>query len=75
MQGVFNELTTDTVIGFRVNYNDDQTDNEEKALAREFGVAYQHKKVFVKNGQRILKSPEEWDDKRYDTEINKAITQ
>src|SRR3989344_2110940 len=38
----FNELTTDKVVGFRVNYNDNQTDNDEKNLAREFGVAYQH---------------------------------
>ena len=73
MQNAFNELSTNKAIGFRVNYNDDQTDNDEKNLAREFGVAYQHTKVFVKNGQRILKSPEGWDDKRYDTEINKAL--
>ena len=75
MQKAFNELSTDNVIGFRVSYNDDQTDNDEKSLAKQFGVAYQHTKVFVKNGQRILKSPEGWDDKRYDMEINKALTQ
>ena len=75
MQKAFDELNTDKVIGFRVNYNDDQTDNDEKNLAKQFGVAYQHTKVFVKNGQRILKSPEGWDDKRYDMEINKALTQ
>ena len=75
MQGAFNELTTDKAIGFRVNYNDSDTDTNEEALAREFGVAYQHTKVFVKNGQRILKSPEGWDDKRYDMEISKALGQ
>lgn len=75
MQSEFNKLTTDTVIGFRVNYNDSDTDNNERALASQFGVAYQHTKVFVKNGKRILKSPEGWDEKRYDTEINKALTQ
>ncbi|MBI3304837.1 thioredoxin family protein [Candidatus Parcubacteria bacterium] len=75
MQRVFNELSTNKVIGFRVNYNDDQTDNDEQNLAKQFGVAYQHTKVFVKNGQRILKSPEGWDETRYDTEINKALTQ
>ena len=75
MQKVFNELTTDKVIGFRVNYNDDQTDNDEKNLAKQFVVVYQHTKVFVKNGQRILKSPEGWDYKRYDTEISKALDQ
>lgn len=72
---VFNELTTDKVIGFRVSYNDNETDNNERSLAKEFGVAYQHTKVFVKNGQRILKSPESWDKKRYDTEIGKALVQ
>ncbi|MBI3335811.1 MAG: thioredoxin family protein [Candidatus Portnoybacteria bacterium] len=75
MQKTFNELTTDKVIGFRVNYNDDETDTDEKNLASQFGVAYQHTKVFVKNGQRILKSPEGWDDKRYDMEIAKALAQ
>lgn len=74
MQKAFNELATDKVIGFRVNYKDDQTDNDENNLAREFGVAYQHTKVFVKNGQRILKSPESWDKARYNSEINKALT-
>ena len=75
MQKAFNELDTNKAIGFRVNYNDNQTDNDEKNLAKQFGVAYQHTKVFVKNGQRILKSPEGWDDKRYDMEISKALTQ
>lgn len=60
MQGAFNNISDDKVVGFRVNYNDDQTDSDEQGLAREFGVAYQHTKVFVKNGQRILKAPESW---------------
>ena len=69
----FNELTTDKVIGFRVNYNDTETDEDEKALAREFGVAYQHTKVFLKNGERVLKSPESWEKQRYLEEINKVL--
>ena len=75
MQDVFNGLTSDKVVGFRVNYNDSDTDSNEKALASQFGVAYQHTKVFVKNGQRILKSPEGWDKNRYTSEINKVLTQ
>lgn len=74
-QDAFNGLTANKVIGFLVNYNDDQTDSDEKNLAREFGVAYQHTKVFVKNGQRVLKSSEGWDKNRYTSEINKALTQ
>ncbi|MEK7617249.1 MAG: thioredoxin domain-containing protein [Patescibacteria group bacterium] len=69
----FNELTTDKVIGFRISYNDNETDDDEVSLAKEFGVAYQHTKVFIKNGQRILKSPETWEKQRYLDEIQKAI--
>ena len=65
-----NEYSGDDIIGFRVNYNDSDTDKHEKALAREFGVAYQHTKVFVKNNQRVLKSPESWEKQRYLDEIN-----
>lgn len=75
MQSAFNELTTNQVVGFRVNYNDNQTDADEKALAREHGVAYQHTKVLLKNGRQILKSPESWAKDRYLAEITKAIGQ
>lgn len=73
LYSAFNELTTDKVIGFRVNFNDSDTDSDEENLAREFGVAYQHTKVFVKNGSRVLKSPESWEKDRYLDEIQKAL--
>ncbi len=38
----FNSLTNSNVIGFRVNYNDSNTSSDEEALAKEFGVRYQH---------------------------------
>jgi len=71
----FNELDTDgvEVIGFRVNYKDSATNENEESLAREHGVAYQHTKVFVKNGERILKAPDGWDKDRYLEEINNAL--
>ena len=75
MQQAFNNLNSDKVIGFRVNYNDNETDASEKDLARQFGVAYQHTKIFVKNNNRILKSPEGWDTNKYTNEINKIINQ
>ena len=73
MQAAFNDLETDKVVAFRVNYNDNETDQSEIDLAREHGVAYQHTKVFVKNRARILKSPESWEKARYAEEINKAL--
>ena len=72
-QAAFNELTTDKVVGFRVNYKDNQTDSDEEALAREFGVPYQHTKVFLKNGSQVLKAPDSWDTARYLGEISKHL--
>ncbi|MEK7552906.1 MAG: thioredoxin family protein [Patescibacteria group bacterium] len=75
MQKVFNGLTTDQVVGFRVNFKDNETEAKETELAREFGVAYQHTKVFIKNGERVLKSPEGWDENRYLSEIGRFLNQ
>ena len=72
MQAAFNELTDDNVVGFRVNFSDNETDDDEVGLARQHGIAYQHTKVFIKNGQQVLKSPETWEQSRYVTEITKA---
>ena len=69
----FNSLNTDEVVGFRVNYNDNETDGDEVALAREFGVAYQHTKVFVRNSERIGKWPDSWDKARYVSEIERRL--
>lgn len=74
LYGAFNELSTDRVIGFRVNFNDADTDDNEINLARQFGIAYQHGKVFLKDGKSILKSIETWDKSRYLNEINKVIS-
>lgn len=70
----FNELTTDNVVGIRINYKDSNTDSDEKALAVKYGIPYQHTKVLLRNGTQILKAPDSWDKARYLAEINKALT-
>ncbi|MBI2657955.1 thioredoxin family protein [Candidatus Woesearchaeota archaeon] len=67
----FNELNDPGLVGFRVNYRDGDDDESEKALAKEFGVGYQHTKVILKDGQRILKAPDSWDKARYLEELGK----
>ncbi|MBI2101028.1 hypothetical protein HYT53_00265 [Candidatus Woesearchaeota archaeon] len=67
----FNELNDPDLIGFRVNYRDGDDDADEKALAQQFGVSYQHTKVILKDGQRILKAPDSWDKQRYLEELIK----
>ena len=61
------------MVGFRVNYNDSDTDDVETSLAREYGVAYQHTKVAIRDGRRVLKSPESWDEQHYLDEISSLI--
>jgi thiol-disulfide isomerase/thioredoxin len=73
MQSVFEKLQNSDVIGFRVSFKDSQTDDSEEELAKEFGVAYQHTKVILKNSERVLKSPETWEEERYLSEINSLL--
>ena len=69
MRAAFDAFGSGGVVGFRVNFKDNSTDEAEVALAREFGVAYQHTKVLIKGGKQLLKSPESWDRARYDAEL------
>ncbi len=72
-QKAFNELGDDRVVGFRINYEDSDVTPDEKVLAREFNVTYQHTKVLIKNGKRLLKAPETWNKDRYLSEIRKYL--
>lgn len=70
----FDNLKTDKIAGFRVNYNDSDTDSAEKALAKEFGITYQHTKVVLKKGEKVL-GPliEQWDSETLVKELNKFL--
>ncbi len=68
----FDELNNENVVGFRVNYRDSDTDKNEEALAKQFGITYQHTKVILKDGKQILKAPDSWDKQRYLDEIMKV---
>ncbi|HEY4496663.1 MAG TPA: thioredoxin family protein [Candidatus Paceibacterota bacterium] len=71
----FNNLEGRDVIGFRINYNDNQVDGDEMDLAKKLGINYQHTKVLLKSGEPILISLEFWDKSRYLTEIDRLINQ
>ena len=68
----FNEINDPDLVGFRVNFRDSDTDADEEQLAKDFGVSYQHTKVILKDGQRVLKAPDSWDKQRYLDEIAKV---
>lgn len=67
----FNELDKTNVVGFRVNYKDSDTDSNEVELAKQFGITYQHTKIIIKNGERVLKDGNSWNKEMYINEINK----
>lgn len=73
MQLAFKRLPADKVVGIRVNFNDSETDKDEEALAEEFDIPYQHSKVFLKNGDVILKTLDSWQESDYLKEINSAL--
>ena len=56
-----------------MHYKDDQTDAAQTALAKEYGIAYQHTKSIIKDGKVALKSPEAWDKERILAEIAKVV--
>src|SRR3989338_415986 len=68
----FNELNDPSIVGFRVNYKDSDDDADERALAQQFGVAYQHTKVILKGGKQVAKFPDSWNRQRYLDELAKV---
>lgn len=66
----FDSLQTDKIVGFRVNYNDTKTDQDEKNLAQQLGITYQHTKVILKNGKEVYRTLEAWDKDTFTKEIN-----
>lgn len=70
----FNEIDNDNVVGFRVNFDDSNTDDAEKDLAKEFSVTYQHTKVIIKSDGTSSVDGNPWADKqKYVDEIESAL--
>lgn len=69
----FESLKTDKIIGFRVNFNDSDTDTDEKMLAQKFSVPYQHTKIILRQGKEIYRSSDQWSKNDFTTEIEKSL--
>ena len=70
LKNSFNELNKENIVGFRVNYNDNETDEYEKQLAKDFGITYQHSRVVIKNGMVILTDNTSWNKERFLKELS-----
>jgi thiol:disulfide interchange protein len=69
----FEEMDYPNVVGFRVNYRDSDVEEFEEQLAKEHGITYQHTKVIIKDGERVLKAPDSWDKEGYLKEIGDVV--
>ncbi len=73
IQAGFDDLASDQVIGFRVNYNDSDTDATEKDLAKAFSITYQHTKVILKDGKEVFRSGDTWTREDFAREMAKIL--
>ncbi len=69
----FEELNNSNVVGFRVNFNDSDTDFDEKALVQEFNIPIQHTKVVLKNGVEVSRSSDSWEKEDLVKTVNSAL--
>lgn len=68
------DALTQEVSGFRVNFKDPETDENEKKLAEQFNVPVQHTKIILKNGQEFSRSSDTWTLEDFNIAINKALS-
>lgn len=72
LEQAFSEIKDQNVIGFRVNYKDSDTDNDEIELAKQFGITYQHTHIILdKNGNVAKRASGEWSIDMIKSEIKK----
>lgn len=66
-----NLLGDENIVAFRVNYNDSDTDENEKAIAKKLGISYQHSKVILLEEKVLLKEiAKAWDKEAVGEKIN-----
>ncbi|MBI4092155.1 MAG: thioredoxin family protein [Candidatus Levybacteria bacterium] len=73
INAVFDNLESDKIVGFRVNYNDSETDQDEKEFAKALAITYQDTKIILKDGRAIFRTSEFVTEEQLLAEINKAL--
>ncbi len=69
----FEQLKDKEIIGFRVNFKDSNTDEDEVNLAKEFGITYQHTRIILNSeGEVVQKATGEWSSGQIIEELKKV---
>lgn len=69
MEAAFKDLKDNKVIGFRVDYNDKNSDRAEKNLVKAFNVEEAGTKILIKNGAKLKQTAKAWTAKDYTKKI------
>lgn len=69
----FNQLSTDQVVGFKINMSDDISESEFK-ITQDFNIATSNTKIFLKENREVLRSTESWDQQEYLNQFAKTLT-
>jgi hypothetical protein len=70
----FNQLSTNKVVGFRVHMDDDFVSEPEFKVQQDFHVTSTTTKIFIKDGNELLRSTDSWGQEEYLNQLNKLLT-
>lgn len=69
----FNRMTNTNIIGFKLDYDDANADDLERAIAAQFNIKETHTKLILKNGTEVQRSTSEWNINNYITQITRYL--
>lgn len=75
LQAGFDSLTTDKVVGFRVDWEDSDTTDEDKQITKDFTVLHQTTKIILKDGKEVTRTQDQWDKDTFAQQINAVVGQ
>jgi len=70
----FNKMNSESLIGFKIHYDDASTTDIEKQLATSFGVKEAHTKVVLKNGTVMWQYSSSLNADTYITQMSRFLT-
>ncbi len=73
LKAALSEVNNPNFIAFRSHYNDGDTNKEDEAIQKEFGITYQHTKVLIKDRKLIARSLESFNKQDTSNFINQAL--
>lgn len=71
----FTELANDNFVGFRINYEDSYTDQDERNMTNAYNINHQNVKIILKNGKEVIRDQVMWSKAKFTKEMFLALQQ